>query len=186
MAYKLLDVNGKDVTHHDLQDKGVWCVSGASQEEGFVQKYGKDLSLVINPAKETDPYVPDLKNTDTGTIADLKTQNTPFFQSKSRFGIDPQFAVVFNGKDRERYKRLYPDIDIYFAVDWQVVGFESGNNKTIVQPMVGVWRIPFKELDKILDSAPFHEYQQRVGDTKGNAKGSYVLDLQNSAFKRIV
>lgn len=186
MAYKLLDVNGNDVTHHDLQDKGVWCVSGASQEEGFVQKYGKYLSLVINPAKDTDPYVPDLKNTDTGIIADLKTQNTPFFQSKSRFGIDPQFAVVFNGKDRERYKRLYPDIDIYFAVDWQVVGFVSGNNKTTVEPMVGVWRIPFKELDKVLDTAPFHEYQQRVGDTRGNAKGSYVLDLQNPAFKRVV
>ena len=100
MPYQLFDKDGKQVTHHDLQDKGVWCRTGASKEEVFVDLYGQQLDLIINPAKENNPYVPDLKNTKTGRLADLKTQNTPFFQAKSRFDYDPQYVVVFNKKDK--------------------------------------------------------------------------------------
>ncbi|MBK8808732.1 MAG: hypothetical protein IPO21_19680 [Bacteroidales bacterium] len=185
MAYKLFDISGNDVTHHDLQDKGVWCIDGASKEEAYVQLYGTQLNLVINPEKDTNPYAPDLLNTRNGKLGDLKTQNTPFFQSVSRFGLNSQHTVVFNGKDSERYKSLYPEIEIYFAVDWQVISFESDKSKISVNPMVGVWFIPFAELYKVLKTAPFHTYQQRVGDNKGNAKGSFVLDLTNPAFKKV-
>lgn len=43
MAYRLYDQHGKEVTHHDLQDKGPWCQTGASFEETFVSKYGAGL-----------------------------------------------------------------------------------------------------------------------------------------------
>jgi hypothetical protein len=184
MTYKLFDINDQEVNQHDLQDKGVWCESGASKEEVFVDKFGKSLNLIINPEKKNNPYVPDLLNTKNNLLADLKTQNTPFFQAKSRFGYNPQYTVVFNGKDRERYKKKYPEIEIYFAIDWQVIKFQ-GKTTIEVEPMMGIWRISFKELDIILEKAPFHSYQQRISDNLGNAKGSFVISLLNPALKKV-
>ena len=186
MSYKQYGIDGKEISRNDLQDKGVWCEDGVSQEEVFVKKYGGILGLVINPEKKINPYVPDLLNTKNNVLADLKTQNTPFFQAKSRFNYDPQFTVVFNGKDRVRYKNQYPDIEIYFAVDWQAVKFENYSGVIEVAPMIGVWFIPFSKLDIILEDAPYHEYQHRVWDERGNAKGSYILNLRNGYFKRLI
>ncbi|MEM9142912.1 MAG: hypothetical protein AAGA86_07990, partial [Bacteroidota bacterium] len=176
MSYKLFDKDGKAITRHDLQDKGVWCRDGASKERVFVEKYGHDLHLGLNPEKDPDPYVPDLLNTANGKLADLKTQNTPFFQARPRFGMDPQYTAVFNGKDRIRYKEKYPKIETYFAVDWQAITFQ-GRYTVRVRPMTGIWFIPFEQLDKILETSPYHTYRQRRNDNKGNAKGSYVLNL---------
>jgi len=186
MAYKMYDPQGQEVTYNNLQEKGVWCVIGASKEEAFVQLYGEQLNLVINPEKEDDPYSPDLYDTQKSIRADLKTQNTPFFQAQTRFGISPQHAIVFNGKDRERYKSKYSEIDIYFIVDWQAVKFETNNNSIEVEPMTGVWRISFTKLDELCEAADYHTYQQRVGDTRGNARGSYVLDITNPAFEKVI
>ena len=118
-------------------------------------------------------------------MADLKTQNTPFFQAKLRYSFDPQYTVVFNGKDRDRYRNKYPEIEIYFAVDWQVIRFEGGN-KILVKPMTGVWYAPFMELDKLLNKSPFHYYYRRIHDKIGNAKGSYILNLNNPIFNKVV
>lgn len=186
MGYKQFGIDGREIRRCDLQDKGMWCRDGASQEEVFVEKYGAQLGLIINPQKADDPYAPDLVNTETGLLADLKTQNTPFFQAESRFGYDPQFTVVFNGKDRERYRSLYPQIGIYFAVDWQAVKFENDFGVIEVEPLFGVWYIPFRELESLLATAPYHAYWQRVWDEKGNAKGSYILDLRDDAFQRLL
>lgn len=186
MSYKQFGIDEKEISRNDLQNKGVWCEDGASQEKVFVKKYGEQLGLIINPEKVNNPYAPDLLNTKNDILADLKTQNTPFFQAKSRFGYDPQFTVVFNGKDRERYKSQYPKIEIYFAVDWQAVKFENNSGAIEVNPMIGVWFIPFPKLDVILGNAPYHEYQQRVWDEKGNAKGSYILNLKNENFERLI
>lgn len=185
MAYYLLDVNGQIITQHDLQDKGVWCRTGFTKEMVFVEKFGKELNLIIHPAKESNPYGPDLFNISNGTPGDLKTQNTPFFQVSQRFGYDPQYAVVFNGKDRKRYRELYPEMEIYFAVDWQVITFKGVKTISVV-PMTGVWFIPFSKLDQLLQSAPFHSYYQRRNDEKGNAKGSYVLNLLDKNFTKVI
>ncbi len=186
MAYKLFDPLGKELTYHDLQDKGLWCIAGASKEETFVRLYGERLNLIIHPEKASNRYGPDLLNTANGLPGDLKTQNTPFFQAQERFQMPPQFVVVFNGKDRERYSQLYPNIEIYFAVDWQAVRFETWGKAIAVQPMAGVWKISFPALQELLKKAPFHSYQQRMTDQKGNAKGSYVLDLRQPGFNRVV
>lgn len=183
--YKQFGIDGKEILQHDLQDKGVWCESGASKEEVFVNKFGSQLNLIINPEKENSLYVPDLLNISNNKLADLKTENTPFFQAKRRFGYDPQYTVVFNKKDRVRYKDLYPGIEIYFAVDWQVIKFQQ-HNIIEVKPMVGVWFIQFQELDKLLENAHYHTYQQRVDDEKGNAKGSYILNLLDKEFVKVV
>jgi len=186
MGYKLFDKEGNETSHHNLQDKSVWCKMGMTKEEAFVQLYGEKLGVIINPEKAKNKYAPDLLNVNNGILGDLKTQNTPFFQGKSRFGINPQYAVVFNGKDRDRYKSLYPEIEIYFAVDWQIIKFQNENSVIEVHPMIGVWFISFTKLDVLLETAPYHEYRQRYDDNKGNAKGSYVLNLSNDSFSKLV
>ena len=184
MAYKLIGVDGNEIDQGDLQNKGLWCKIGATKEETFVEKFGRSLQLAINPEKETNPYAPDLIKLETGNLADLKTQNTPFFQARSRFGLDPQYTVVFNSKDFDRYQKLYPNIEIYFAVDWQAVKF-IGRTSISVEPMNGVWHIEFLKLSSLIEKAPFHSYKQRTNDRLGNAKGSYVLDISDPAFSKV-
>lgn len=186
MSYKLYDVNGTEIIFHDLQDKGPWCQIGASHEEVFIERYGKQLNLTINPEKKEDAFAPDLLNTRNGKLGDLKMQNTPFFQARIRFGLDPQFTVVFNDKDRERYRQYYPDIDIYFWVEWIVVCFVSKGQEIVVKPMSGVWYIPFPKLNNILETAPLHYYRQRINDTRGNAKSSYVISLKSPGFHKLI
>ncbi|QIL40615.1 hypothetical protein G7074_15875 [Pedobacter sp. HDW13] len=183
MAYKTFDIRGNEIVQHDLQDKGDWCEKGASFEEVFVRRY-PHLELIINPEKQSNIYAPDLSYRESGLYADLKTQNTPFFLSGAKYGIDPQYAVTFNEKDFLRYRENYPGIDIYFWVDWQAIRF-VGTTEISVQPMVGVWRLKYADMLKAVASASLHVYTQRVGDQKGNAKGSFVLDLKGGAFTRI-
>ncbi len=125
MAYKLYDAAGAEISWHDLQDKGPWCEIGASHKEVFIKKYGKLLNLEMNPEKATDLYAIDLINIKTNRLGDLKTQNTPFFKAGSSYGLDPQFTVTFNVKDVNRYAEKYPDIDIYFWVNWLALKFEN-------------------------------------------------------------
>jgi len=186
MAYKLFDAAGQEITFHDLQDKGPWCQTGVSIENTFVSKFGAKLGVTINPSKTNDAYSPDLLEVGSSILADLKTQNTPFFQANQRFGLDPQRVVVFNKKDADRYERLYPAIIIYFWVDWQAVRFESGAQIIQVNPMSEVWRIPFPDLQKLLQKAPLHFYAQRRNDNLGNAKSSYVLNLADPKFAQVV
>jgi hypothetical protein len=185
MTYALYDKDGGKVEFGDLQDKSPWCEKGAGYEEVFVQRYGERLGVTINPAKQTDKYAPDLLSVGGGRLGDLKTQNTPFFQAQTRYSIDPQYAVVFNQKDRERYRKHYPAIDIFFWVDWIAVRFLSGGKEIAVRPMSGVWSIPFEELDVLLETASLHNYQQRRDDRKGNAKSSYVISLQRGEFRQV-
>lgn len=185
MGYKLFNRTGEEVNLHDLQDKGPWCATGVSYEETFITKYGEQLSLKINPKKIDDIYAPDLLNVKSESLGDLKTQNTPFFQAATRYHINPQFAVTFNLKDFQRYSRNYPQIEIYFWVYWSVIKFE-GSSKIEVLPLEGIWFIPFNALTELILKAPLHEYVQRRDDDKGNAKSSFVLNLQDPNFKKLV
>lgn len=185
-SYKQYDVHGDEVTHHNLQDKTVWCKTGAKTEEVFVDIYGKELGVKINPDKTSNPYAPDLVTIENNLLGDLKTQNTPFFKAKSLYGIPPRFAVVFNQKDVVRYSEKYPEITIYFWVEWIPIKFVMGSFINEIEPLKGVWKISFKSLQSIIKNAPLHSYQQRKYDTKGNAKGSYVLDIRNELFEKVI
>ncbi|WP_422083410.1 hypothetical protein [Ulvibacterium sp.] len=185
MSYKQYNKDGELVTHKDLQAKSTWCKDGESIEEAFVSRYGRALDLQMNPDKKTDPYAPDLLEKGE-FLADLKTQNTPFFKARKLYGIEPSYAIVFNRKDARRYHKVYPDIIIYFWVEWHSVKFVMGNFQQTVGYINGVWRIPFKNLVELLKVAPEHSYQQRKNDNKGNAKSSFVLDIRNALFERII
>lgn len=186
MGYNLYDKFGKVINHNNLQDKTTWCKEGFKTEEVFIEIYGKKLQLQINPEKDHNPYAPDLAEIVTRKLADLKVQNTPFFKAQNLYNIPPTFAVVFNLKDKLRYEKYYPQIDIYFWIDWVAVTFEMGSFKIRVNPLYGVFKISFQLLLKILKNAPLHSYAQRRNDTKGNAKQSYVLDIRHELFTCLI
>lgn len=180
----MFDINDDIVTHRDLQDKGAWCNHGEEKEEVFIENYGQQLELIINPAKQTNRYAPDISDISGEKLSDLKTQNTPFFTA-ARYGSDPQFTVTFNRNDADRYREEHSDIDIYFWVDWIAVRYfkEStnpyfGDTNIQVNPMQGVWKVSFQDLDSIIQNSPLHTYQQRVNDNRGNAPDSYLIDLR--------
>lgn len=185
MSYRQFDKEGNEVSHKDLQAKSSWCRDGEAIEEAFVNKYGRILNLTINPEKAHNPFAPDLLESGK-MLADLKTQNTPFFKSKKLYNINPTYAVVFNRKDAIRYYKKYPDIIIYFWVEWHSIKFEMRDFQQTVEYVNGVWRIPFRQLMPLLKTAPEHRYQQRKNDIQGNAKSSFVLDIGNPLFKKLI
>ncbi|MDY7224513.1 cold shock domain-containing protein [Halalkalibacterium halodurans] len=172
----------RNIVKHHTEDKFAWCKEGERLEEAFVKNIVPKINrkLKIHPDKKNDPTTIDLYNIETKQKADLKTQNTPFFTS-SRYGYDPKYTVTFNRKDYERYKKLYPEVIIYWYVNWQQLIW-----KTIkVTPLEGVWEIPFSIMARYIENnkVPLHTYLNRINDDI-NAKDSYLFDLRT--FNRLM
>lgn len=164
------------------EDKQTWCDHGVKLENRFVADIAPLLagvSVKTNPEKETDKYAPDILM--DGQLADLKTQNTPFFKAEIFYNIPPQWAVTFNGKDYKRYTELYPGIKILFWCQWKQVEYVDKSTGEIlkVDAMNGVWETNMEQIQGFIDGgAPNHRYINRRNDTKGNAKDSYCFDLR--------
>ncbi|WP_158752830.1 hypothetical protein [Dyella sp. S184] len=168
-----MEDRNKAVPHH-TEDKGWWYLHGERLEETFVQLCQTKLQIEakINPDKTYDKTAPDLVV--EGCLADLKTQNTPFFTA-GRYRLDPRFAVTFNRKDYERYKALYPEIFIYFWLDWKQTQWRDSR----VEYLGGFFRLPFREVaDLIEKGAPEHTYIHRRDPGDTNAKSSFLLDIR--------
>ena len=168
------DNKNSEITH-DTEDKSWWLQHGENLEFDFVTKCQNllGLEISINPQKQIDKTAPDLVF--EGCLADLKTQNTPFFTS-SRYGIDPRFCVTFNRKDFERYAALYPEIIIFFWVDWKQLSYKEYSTSHLA----GVFKVDFKQLrEMVAGGAPEHAYQRRIDDKAGNAKTSFLFDVRN-------
>lgn len=169
-----------DFVPHDTEDKNWWCHHGENLEVSFVEICREQLHLdmQINPEKAKDRYAPDLivHDGEKYIIADLKTQNTPFFTA-SRYGMDPRYAVTFNRKDYTRYKTRYPDIVIFFWLDWVQTRWKDQE----VAPLAGIFQCPFRflldEIEK--GNAKEHFYLARKYDTAGNAKSSFLFDVRS-------
>jgi hypothetical protein len=169
---------------HNTEDKQWWCHHGEHLEASFVElcKTQFGIDMAINPQKATDPYAPDLTIDlpDMETyLADLKTQNTPFFTA-SRYRLDPQYAVTFNRKDYERYRELYPQLLIFFWVEWKQTTWRD----RCVRHMAGIFEAPFSLMRKAIEEGriPEHEYIARVNDNSGNAKSSFVFNLLDTGI----
>jgi hypothetical protein len=161
----------------NTENKAAWVVYGRSLEFLFVEKARQlKLDAAINPEKTTNPYVPDLIV--NGRLADLKSQRTPFFTA-SMYGVSPSSAVTFNLKDFERYRAHYPELDIYFWIDWRQTREVFGGTEFYVPRRKGVWRAAFRQIENCIEwgIARLHEYERRKEDVNGNAKASYVLDI---------
>ncbi len=213
MSYILYDFDGNIVHYSDLQHRSVWYSRGLSKEEVFVEKFGKSLGVIINPEKKNNPTLPDLIHQEH--YADLKCQNTPLFYAQRNYGVDPQFAVTFNLKDAFNYGSFgndYPDMTIFFWVEWLVGKMSTSYNNYEVSPMEGVWKASFEQINKIRLRSPIHWYNQRdkfketnpeligilkefeprlihrqgvysIRGVKQNAACSYVFDLRH--FEKI-
>lgn len=185
-TYNLYDTYGNLITHKDLQKQAPWYEQGIRSELIFVSKYGKQFSLDINPEKKFENYAPDLINTATGVIGDLKEQNTPFFRcSKKDNKLNPRYTVSFNVDDYNKYSK-YDQFDVYFWVSWKAIKFVDPYLTIEVEPLEGIWRIDLNGLSSLVDIAHKHDYHQRVFDENGNSKDSYLLDLRSKEFVQIV
>lgn len=170
MAYQLFDANGQEVTHADLQNRAAWYQHGVRREDVFIEKYGAAFGARINPAKKTNPTLPDLLHQEH--LADLKCQNTPFFQA-GKLGIDPTYAVTFNLKDAYSYGRwgkAYADLVIFYWVDWGAVRMVSNGKAYSARPLSGVWKVDFSTLDQMRMSSPIHWYNQRNRQPESHAE----------------
>ena len=160
---------------HDTEDRDWWYLHGNNLEESFVQICQQRLALKaqINPSKRFDKYAPDLMV--EGNLADLKTQNTPFFTA-SKYGLDPQYTFTFNRKDYERYQSRYPEIDIYVWLDWrQVEGYGAKVNY-----LGGFFTLPFTRVAELIEAgAKDHFYLRRQSEEDRNAKSSFLLDIRD-------
>ena len=160
---------------HNTEDKVWWLQHGLELEYQFVEICTNDLKIKaeINPAKSDSPTAPDLLV--DGKIADLKVQNTPFF-SASKYSMDPRYTVTFNRKDFERYSSLYPDIVIYFWVNWTQLAWKDFR----VQKLNVICKADFSQIaDQVTSgTAKEHSYIHRQDDEKGNAKSSFLLDIR--------
>jgi hypothetical protein len=160
---------------HNTEDKGWWLKHGLELEYQFVELCKNQLNIKaeINPAKSDSPTAPDLLV--DGKIADLKVQNTPFF-SATKYSMDPRYTVTFNRKDFERYSSLYPEIVVYFWVNWTQLAWRDFR----VQKLNAICKADFSQIADQVNSgkAKEHEYIHRQGDMKGNAKSSFLLDIR--------
>lgn len=146
----------------DNEDKQAWCSYGEKQEIKFIkerQVSGWDLKL--NPEKKSNKYVYDLTAT---CPVDLKTMKTPFYTS-SDYGVPSSRAITINRKDLVRYAKLYPNIIILCDVQYM--------NRMFI---VTIDRA--KKLVKA-GKAKLHTYENRKDDDKGNARDSYVFDVND-------
>ncbi|MHD0644598.1 hypothetical protein ACYPKM_03025 [Pseudomonas aeruginosa] len=175
----------------DTEDKEKWCLEGYERELAFVKHMNKysSLSVSINPEKQWNECAPDLLVPGYGKC-DLKSQQTPFFRS-GKMGIDPNYAFTLNLKDVIRYRSLYPGLGIFFWLEWINNSHERYGS---VDYKWGVYFSTIKEVLGIIDAgiAPCHEYENRKEakgepnperekrgmNADGNAKASYLLNVQ--------
>jgi signal peptidase I len=188
--YRIFE-NGIERPDKDWEDKPLSCREGEKKEETFIRLYGEQLGLIINPEKKNNKYLPDLLDINKKIRADLKAINTPIFTVKSTHNIYPIDAAPFDVKDYKNYHINYPEIDVYFWLDWGDMTYISedkfGNERKIeVKPVSKLFVISFEELYKYCSRMDEHTYEKRVGDKKGNAQDAFYVDTNNPIFKRLI
>lgn len=133
-------------------------------------------------------WVIDLIDNTHHCLADLKTQNTPFFTcGKYHYGLkryNPSYTVTFNKKDYEHYRDQYPDCEIFFWINWT----QTEYSQIKVEAVKGVWVAKFAVMAKMIEEGKvvLHSYLHRKDDDH-NAKDSYLFDLNDkTVFLRIL
>lgn len=148
----------------DLQDKQSWCELGELEEGNFLKSQDFHLVNVLpNVAKANDKFTHDMR---ISFPSDLKTIRTKWRLSQEMFDIDPKYAISLNKKDIVRYQQLYPNIIIVF--DIEITDYKEVHWSDLTR----ITRLITRGLAKE------HTYKQRVDDSSGNAKSSYIFDCR--------
>lgn len=194
---KFLSIVERNAAVFNTEDRDKWYQWGEDFEKDFIENVAPAIKTDIrkNPEKDTCPWAIDLYDYTNKHYADLKVQETPFFSAglgKHRYygkRYDPTFTVTFNRKDYEKYRREYPQCDIYYWVNWHQLSYSFSGGTTIeVTPLRGVWRAPFSVMCELIErgKVSLHAYQHRVNDDH-NAKESYLFNLADSnVFTRLL
>ena len=146
----------------DNEDKQAWCSYGEKQEKKFLEEMNVDgWEISLNPQKKQSKYVHDFV---ANCPVDLKTMKTPFMTSW-KYEIPPSRAVTINRKDFVRYAKLYPNIIILCDVKY----------------MGRMFILTLSRARKLIreEKARLHVYENRKDDDKGNARSSYVFDVND-------
>ena len=147
------------------EDKASWCQQGLNWEHDFVaNKNFRDISIEMNNDKESNPYTYDMKGL---FPCDLKTIHTPWKYAPRMFGIPSDFAISINHKDLSRYRELYPNIILILDVQYPNYKNTHWANLHLLRQLI------------LNNKAFLHEYKNRINDTNGNAKNSYVFDIRD-------
>ena len=158
---------------HDTEDKDWWIKWGSIKEEQFLQHCLEDGLLPGIAKSSGPPHYPEF--TYQGQYLDLKTVQTPFFMAKKKYNINSNSAVTLNTQDVLDCTHKYPECQIVFDVDWQ----EDTKFGVEIKARKELRFLSYKRMQELIIDAPIHYYQKRMNDSNGNAKGSYVLDLQD-------
>jgi hypothetical protein len=167
---------------HNTEDKTYWTEKfGPKNEIKFCETICPVIKRngVLNPEKQTTPFVPDLIV--NNKLSDLKYQSTPFYSCGHYYGYNPQFTCVFNDKDIVHYGRKYPELDLYFWIDYPESEKYHKNKQIIIHRLEGIFFINFKDLKQLITTkkSPRHSYLRRMTDRNGNAKSSYLIDVRD-------
>lgn len=167
---------------NSTEDKLDWCERfGEHAEMAFAidRMHHLGVPCYLNPQKAQDKYTHDLCSI---FPSDLKTVRTPLFKAREIYGIDPQYAVTFNKKDAQRYRKHYPNIVVIFDVQWEGAecSKEIGGTLYRVEPMRLTAAGFLSDIASAIKASGSHviTYQRRVNDEQGNAKESFVFDVR--------
>ena len=161
----------------NTEDKSKWIDWGVAKESTFLWLC-EQYNILQGIKKSSGPvYLPEFVYEDR--YLDLKTVRTPFFLSQQKFNIDPNFAVTLNKQDVLDCTIKYPECQIVFWVNWKA----TTNFGVSVKKQQGVWFLSYERMEKMISDSPLHKYQNRIHDSNGNAKDSYVLDLRHMEQK---
>jgi hypothetical protein len=170
-------MNNSVYAYESCENKIEWCNNYLSKEIEFCEILNKmNIKSMINPDKKLNKYAPDIIV--NNNIADLKYRATPFYSSNHYYNIDPQYAITFNVKDYTHYKEKYPDITIFFWIDFKETSRVYKNKKIEILKINKILYSHLDEFEKILIDSPIHSYLRRQNDTQGNAKDSFIFDFR--------
>ena len=159
----------------NTEDRGEWYEKGEKIERQFIDKYGDELSLIINPSKDKCKMAPDLYNLEKSEAGDLKYLGQPFYKAMDKFEIPPEYCWTLNVGDIVNYAVTRSDrFEIYI---WQNFA-QSKRYGVEIEPVERVWHCDLHLLKGIIGRSKIHEYIRRTNDTNGNAYASHTIDLR--------
>lgn len=161
---------------------GEWC------EKRFLKEMAARsyLAVKLNPEKRKNSKVIDFYLEGWG-YCDLKTQNSPFFMSQRKYGIDNNRAISFNVKDCINYAPYLKkgiDVGIFFWVDWKVLSMPKLGSTPY---RWGIYFMRFSEIQKIIDAnlARSHEYENRKEECTSEWRKEHGQNSDGNASRSI-
>ena len=197
MDKRFFKADGTELQLHNTEDKDWWLRWGEDKEKAFRQfcnEKGVLPGLAFNPEREGGKNKGAPEFVWHNQYLDVKVQNQPFFESVKRFKIPPRYAITLNWRDVRDVREKYPGCLIVYWVNWVSVKYlKTMPRKTkspreveniSIEPLHGIWEINptklFQIEEKAIKAGNLHWYARRYGDTRGNAKSSYVIDIRDA------